>query len=139
MESHFYFPASGHVEKPNMMDQVLKPLYGMPHPGRCLHVTWSIWLDIQGFQKAGYEGAMWSRMDKHGESLATTSSWQTNVDDSIVTGSHDDKTDIYVREMLGRFDGTCKRNLTDLLGMEWEREFRAGTSILHPRDFSENG
>jgi hypothetical protein len=38
--------------------QVLKPLYGMPHSGRCLHVTWSKWLEGQGFQKAGYEGAM---------------------------------------------------------------------------------
>jgi hypothetical protein len=35
-------------------------LYGMPHSGRCLHVTWSKWLEGQGFQKAGYEGAMWT-------------------------------------------------------------------------------
>ena len=28
--------------------QVLKPLYGMPHSGRCLHVTWSHWLEIRG-------------------------------------------------------------------------------------------
>jgi hypothetical protein len=36
----------------------------------------------------------------------------THVDDSIVTGSNDDKTDTFVREMLERFDGTCEHNLT---------------------------
>jgi len=30
----------------------------------------------------------------------------THVDDSIVTGSDDDKTDTFVGEMLDRFDGT---------------------------------
>jgi len=51
-------PPPGHVEEPDVVYQVLKPLYGMPHSGRCLHVTWSKWLEGQGFQKAGYEGAM---------------------------------------------------------------------------------
>jgi GH24 family phage-related lysozyme (muramidase) len=47
--------------------QVLKPLYDMPHSGRCLHVTWSNWLKSQDFQKAAYEGAMWRMNDKDGE------------------------------------------------------------------------
>ncbi len=29
-----------------MVYQVLKPLYGMPHSGSFLHVTWSNWLMI---------------------------------------------------------------------------------------------
>jgi hypothetical protein len=61
----------------------------------------------------------------------------THVDDSIVTGSNDDKTDAFVREMLARFDGTCERNLTEMLGMEWERDIEAGTSTLHQRAFKE--
>jgi hypothetical protein len=61
----------------------------------------------------------------------------TYVDDSIVTGSDNDKTDTFVREMLDRFDGTCERNLTEMLGMEWERDIEAGTSILHQRAFTE--
>ena len=87
-----------------MVYQVLKPLYGMPHSGRCLHVTWSKWLEGQGFQKAGYEGAMWSRKDNDGDTILVA----THVDDSIVTGSSDDKNDTFVREMLDRFDGTCE-------------------------------
>jgi hypothetical protein len=71
----------------------------------------------QGFQKAGYEGAMWSRKDKDGDTILVA----THVDDNIVTGSNDDKTDTFVREMLERFDGTCERKLTEMLGMEWER------------------
>ena len=57
-----------------------------------------------------------------------------------------DKTYIFVRELLDRFDGTCERNLTEILGMEWERDIEAGTSVLHqscllytspsPRDLS---
>jgi hypothetical protein len=36
-----------------------------------------------------------------------------------------------------RFDGTCERNLTEMLGMEWERDIKAGTSTLHQRAFTE--
>ncbi len=61
----------------------------------------------------------------------------THVDDSIVTGSNDDKTDAFVREMLDRFDGTCERNLTEMLGMEWERDIEVGTSNLHQSAFTE--
>ena len=72
------------------------------------------WLENQGFKKAGYEGDMWSRKDKDGDTILVA----THVDDSIVTGSDDDKTDIFVRELLDRFDGTCERNLTELLGIQ---------------------
>ena len=113
--------------------QVLKPLYGMPHSGRCLHVTWSHLLESKGFQKAGYEGAMWSRKNKDGDTILVA----THVIDNIVTGSNDDKTDTFVREILERFDGTCDRNLTKMLGMEWERDIEAGTSTLHQRSFTE--
>ena len=61
----------------------------------------------------------------------------THVDDSIVTGSDDDKTDTFVGEMLDRFDGTCERNLTEMLCMEWERDIEAGASILHQEAFTE--
>jgi hypothetical protein len=71
----------------SQMYQVLTPLYGMLHSGRCLHVTWSNWLDSQGFQKAGYKGAMWSRKDKDGDTILVA----THDDDRIVTGSDDDK------------------------------------------------
>jgi hypothetical protein len=126
-------PPPGHAEEADVVYQVLKPLYGMPHSGRCLHITWSNWLESQGFQKAGYEGAMWSKKDKDGDTILVA----THVDDSIVTGSNDDKTDTFVREMLDRFDGTCERNLTEMLGMEWERDIKAGTSILHQKAFTE--
>jgi hypothetical protein len=36
-----------------------------------------------------------------------------------------------------RHDGTCERNLTEMLSMEWERDIEAGTSILHQRAFTE--
>jgi len=87
----------------------------------------------EGFQKAGYEGAMWSRKDKDGDTILVA----THVDDSIVTGSEDDNTDTFVHEILDRFDCTCERNLTEMLGMEWERYIEAGTSILHQRAFTE--
>jgi hypothetical protein len=61
----------------------------------------------------------------------------THVDNSIVSGSNDDKTDTFVREMLDRFDCTCERNLTEMLGMEWERDIESDTSILHQRAFTE--
>jgi hypothetical protein len=56
--------------------QVMKPLYCMPHSGRCLHVTWSNWLESQGFQKARYEGAMWSRRAFTEKLLKAFGFWQ---------------------------------------------------------------
>ena len=127
-------PPPGHNEEPGVVYQVLKPLYGMPHSGRCLHITWSNWLEEQGFQKAGYEGSMWSRKDKDGDTILVA----THVDDSIVTGSNDEKIDAFIAKLLDRFDGTCERNLTEMLGMEWERDVEAGTCLLYtspsPRD-----
>ena len=75
---------------------------------------------------------MWSRKDKDGDTILVA----THVD-SIVTGSNDDKTDTLVREMLERFDSTCERNLTEILGMEWDHDIKAGTSTLHQRAFTE--
>jgi hypothetical protein len=69
---------------------------------------------------------MWSRKDKDGDTILVA----THVDDSIVTGSNNDKTDTFVREMLDKSDGTCERNLTEMLGMEWERDIEAGTTIF---------
>ena len=69
---------------------------------------------------------MWSRKDKDGDTILVA----THVDDCIVTGSDNDKTDTFVREILDRFDGTCERNLTEILGMEWERDIEAGTTIF---------
>ena len=76
---------------------------------------------------------MWSRKDKDGDTILVA----THDNDSIVTGSKDYKTDTFVREILDRFDGTCERNLTEMLGMEWERDIEAGSSILHQKAFTE--
>ena len=38
-----FAPNQTFVVLPSVVYSVLKPLYGMPHSGRCLHVTWSIW------------------------------------------------------------------------------------------------
>jgi hypothetical protein len=76
---------------------------------------------------------MWSRKARDVNTILVA----THVNDSIVTGSDNDKTDTFVREMLDRFDGTCECNLTEMLGMEWERDIKAGTSFLHQRAFTE--
>ena len=75
---------------------------------------------------------MWSRKDKDGDTILVT----THVDDSIVTGSDNDKTDTFVREMLDRFDGTSSVN-SPKCSVERERDIEAGTSILHQRAFTE--
>jgi hypothetical protein len=57
---------------------------------------------------------MWSRKDKDGDTILVA----THVDDNIVTGSNDEKIDAFIAKLLDRFDGTCERNLTEMLGME---------------------
>ena len=103
-------PPPGVNEDKDIVYQVMKPLYGMPRSGRCLHVTWSNWLKSQGFGKVGYEGSMWSRKQGDDHILVAT-----HVDDSIITGSNDEKTAEFVAKLLERFDGTCERNLTEML------------------------
>ena len=80
-------PPPGVQEEEGIVYQVLRPLYGMPHSGRCLHVTWSNWLKSEGFTKVGYEGSMWAKQHEGDHILIAT-----HVDDSIVTGSNDAKT-----------------------------------------------
>ena len=46
-------PPPGVEENSDVVYEVMRPLYGMPHSGRCLHVTWSNWLKEQGFYKVG--------------------------------------------------------------------------------------
>jgi hypothetical protein len=37
----YIIPPQGWEEDPDTVYEVKKPLYGMPHSGRCLHKTWS--------------------------------------------------------------------------------------------------
>ena len=75
---------------------------------------------------------MWSRKQGDDHILIAT-----HVDDSIITGSNDEKTEAFVKKLLERFDGTCERNLTEMLGMEWVRDVEGGKSELHQVAFTE--
>ena len=82
--THIYITSpSGVQEDPDIVYQVLPPLYGMPHSGRCLHVTWSKGLQSERFEKVGYEGSMWARDDGEDKILIAT-----HIDYSIITGSN---------------------------------------------------
>ena len=125
-------PPVGYEEDPNVVYEVLRPLYGMPHSGRCLHVTWSNWLQQKGFRKVGYEGAMWVWSDESDYILLAT-----HVDDSIVTGSSEVKTKRMIDDILNRFDGTVDEDVSEILGMEWNRDRTNRTSKLHQSAYIE--
>ena len=61
----------------------------------------------------------------------------THVDDSIITGSNDEKTDALFERMRKRFDGTVEEDVSELLGMEWERDFENASSKLHQAAYIE--
>ena len=125
-------PPPGVEEEEGVVYQVLRPLYGMPHSGRCLHVTWSNWLKSEGFSKVGYEGSMWAKNDGEDTILIAT-----HVDDSIVTGSSPEKLDAFIDRLKSRFDATAEMDVSDFLGMEWERDVEGRTSRLHQKAFLE--
>ena len=77
---------------------------------------------------------MWRRKDKDDDTILVA----THVNNSIVTGSNNDKADTFMHEMLDRFNGTCECNLTKMLSMKWECYIKVDTSILHQRAFTEN-
>ena len=53
----------GWEEDPDTVYEVRKPLYGLPHSGRCLHKTWSQWLNSEGFESVGYDKSMWVKKE----------------------------------------------------------------------------
>ena len=108
-------PPPGVEEEEGVVYQVLRPRYGMPHSGRCLHVTWSNWLKSEGFSKVGYEGSMWVKNDGKDTIMIST-----HVDDSIVNGSSPEKLDAFINRLKSRFDATEEKDVSDFLGMEWE-------------------
>ena len=75
---------------------------------------------------------MWTK-DKDDDTILVA----THVNNSIVTGSDNDKADTFMHEMLDRFNGTCERNHIKMLGMKWEYYIEADTSILQQRAFTE--
>ena len=99
-------PPQGWEEDPDMVYEVKKPLYGMPHSGRCLHKTWSQWLKSEGFETVGYEKSMWVKKDGDQQIMLCT-----HVDDSFVTASSEAALINFRNRMLsaygGRFDGTA--------------------------------
>jgi hypothetical protein len=125
-------PPPGVQEDPDIVYQVLRPLYGMPHSGRCLHVTWSKWLQSEGFEKVGYEGSMWARDDGEDKILIAT-----HVDDSIITGSNPNKIDAFIEKLKDRFAATAEVGVEEYLGMEWERDMKNSSSKLHQAAFTE--
>jgi hypothetical protein len=125
-------PPPGVEEDPDVVYEVRRPLYGMPHSGRCLHVTWSNWLKEQGFYKVGYEGAMFAKDDGEDKILLST-----HVDDSFITGSSTEKLKLFVDAINERFDATFEWNPSEYIGMEWERDRANRTSKLHQAAFSE--
>ena len=59
------------------------------------------------------------------------------MDDSIITGSNDGKTDALFEQIRKRFDGTVEEDVSELLGMEWERDFENASSKLHQAAYTE--
>ena len=124
----------GWKEDSDTVYEVRKPLYGMPHSGRCLHKTWSQWLNSEGFESVGYEKSMWVKKEGSEEIMLCT-----HVDDTFVTESSVDtliKFRTWMFKQYGdRFDGTAEMDVKEYLDMEWERDFEQGTSKLHQSAF----
>jgi hypothetical protein len=129
-------PPQGWEEDPDTVYEVKKPLYGMPHSGRCLHKTWSQWLKSEGFESVGYEKSMWVKKDGDQQIMLCT-----HVDDSFVTASSEAALINFRNRMLstygGRFDGTADMDAKEYVGMEWERDVKGNTSKLHQSAFCE--
>jgi hypothetical protein len=59
-------PLQGWEDDPDTVYEVRKPIYGMPHSGKCLHKTWSQWLNSEGFESVGYERSLWGQKEGMG-------------------------------------------------------------------------
>ena len=54
-------PPWGWDEDPDVVYEVVRPLYGHPAAARALHFTLNSWLESKGFTKAGTEESVWTR------------------------------------------------------------------------------
>jgi hypothetical protein len=77
-------PPQGWEEDSDVVYEVKRPIYGMPHSGRYLHKTWSQWLKSEGFESVGYEQSMWVKKEGNETIMPCT-----HVDDSFVTASNE--------------------------------------------------
>ena len=98
------------------MNQVLKPLYGVPSSARSLHFTLHDFLESQGFVKSGFEESIWIRSP---DKIFTSKILVTaHINNTLIGCKSQENLNGFKALMLECFDCTDEGPVTLHLGCE---------------------
>jgi hypothetical protein len=117
----------GYPEDPNVVYEVLRPLYGIPSSARALHLTLSAWFKSEGFTTAGFEDSVWVRSGggKYEHDIIVSA----HIDDTLMATESLVTMQKFKEAFLTRFEGTDEGEVTTYLGCELVRD-RATRTII---------
>ena len=128
-------PPGSEEEDPDVVYEVLRPLYGIPSSARALNVTLDNWLKSEGFQTVGFEDSVWVRPagGKYGARIILSA----HIDDNLISCKSRKVLNHFKKEFLTRFDGTDEGPVTQYLGCEFIRDRKKRTGELRQSAYAQ--
>ena len=78
----FIRPPHGWKEEPDVVYEVMKPLYGIPSSARALHFTLDRWMTDNKFVRSNFEESVWVR--EADEQFAHSIMLSAHIDDTLI-------------------------------------------------------
>ena len=124
-------PPGCEEDDPEIVYEVLRPLYGIPSSARALHLTLDSWFKGEGFSNTGFETSVWFR--KAGGEFGGDLIVSAHIDDCLMACSDRDVLERFKKKFLSCFDGTDEGPVTQYLGCELIRDAEAKMGTLRQK------
>ena len=121
-------PPGSSEDDPNVVYEVLRPLYGVPSSAKALNVTLHNYLTSLGFKTVGFEESVWVR--PAGGRYSKRIMLSAHIDDNLITAETTQVLEQFKRDFLSRFKGTDEGEVSQYLGCEFVRDRARRTGEL---------
>ena len=128
-------PPGSEEDDPSVVYEVLRPLYGIPSSARALHLTLDKYLKSQGFEQVGCEQSVWQR--PAGGIYPAQIILSAHIDDNLIACESLKVLQAFKRDFLSRFDGTDEGEVSQYLGCQLSRDWKARTGFLNQKVYAE--
>ena len=128
-------PPGSEEDDPDVVYEVLRPLYGIPSSARALNVTLDTWLKSEGFKTVGFEDSVWVR--PAGGKYSARITMSSHIDDNLISCKSRKVLNQFKKEFLTRFDGTDEGPVTQYLGCEFIRDRTRRTGELRQSAYAQ--
>ena len=113
-------PPGSSEDDPDVVYEVLRPLYGVPSSAKALNVTLHNYLTSLGFKTVGFEESVWVR--PAGGRYSKCIMLSAHIDDNLITAETTQVLEQFKRDFLSRFKGTDEGEVSQYLGCEFVRD-----------------